>query len=89
VRVDCGARGLACANGAPSTTSIGACVAAAPARPAGVDAGASSACDASAPPRCDGASLRWCAWGQPRSYLCKSVGLQRCVEGDKGARCAP
>ena len=94
VRVDCGARGLACASGASSTTSsIGACVAVAPAaRPAGADAGASgasSACDPSAPPRCDGASLRWCAWGQPRSYLCKSVGLQRCISDDKGARCAP
>ena len=88
VRVDCGARGLAC--GGSTSTSVGACaVIPPPARPAGADAGASPSCDPSAPPRCDGASLRWCAWGQPRSYLCKSVGLQRCVSDDKGARCAP
>lgn len=89
VRVDCGARGLACSSGA-SPATVGACaVVAPPARPAGTDAGAPPSCDPSAPPRCDGASLRWCAWGQPRSYLCKSVGLQRCVSDDKGARCAP
>lgn len=89
VRVDCGARGLVCgagtdARGAQSV--VGAC-AVPPARVA-ADAGA-GACDPAAPPRCDGATLRWCAWGQPRAYLCKSVGLQRCVADDKGARCAP
>ena len=100
VRVDCGARGLGCgvASGAgdgggrasSSPLSVGACaVIAPPARPAGTDAGAAAPCDPSAAPRCDGASLRWCAWGQPRSYLCKSVGLQRCVSDEKGARCAP
>jgi hypothetical protein len=70
-------------------SAVGACAAIAPSRPAGTDGGAPATCDPSAPPRCDGASLRWCAWGQPRSYLCKSVGLQRCVSDDKGARCAP
>ncbi|MDB5212788.1 MAG: hypothetical protein JWO86_715 [Myxococcaceae bacterium] len=103
VRIDCGARGLACgvATGdgggggasSPSSSSsmgaVGACAVIAPPRPAGADGGASASCDPSAVPRCDGASLRWCAWGQPRSYLCKSVGLQRCVSDDKGARCAP
>lgn len=89
VRVDCGARGLACGAGtdAPggAQSAIGAC--ALPAVRA-TDAGP-PACDPAAPPRCDGATLRWCAWGQPRAYLCKSVGLQRCVSDDKGARCAP
>ena len=94
VRVDCGARGLGCGVGSSSSSSsslgVGACtVLAPPSRPPSSDAGAAPACDASAPPRCDGASLRWCAWGQPRSYLCKSVGLQRCVADEKGARCAP
>jgi hypothetical protein len=87
VRVDCSARGLSClagtngldAGGARSSP-VGACSMVTP---------ASGACDPSAPPRCDGATLRWCAWGQPRGYLCKSVGLQRCVTDDKGARCAP
>lgn len=87
VRIDCGARGLTCG---PSTRGldagggivapIGACAAVAP---------AAHACDPAAPPRCEGATLRWCAWGQPRGYLCKSVGLQRCIADDKGARCAP
>ena len=90
VRVDCGARGLVCGAGsdAPggSNSAVGAC--ALPAR-APVADGGPQGCDPTAPPRCDGATLRWCAWGQPRAYLCKSVGLQRCVSDDKGARCAP
>ena len=89
VRVDCGARGLACGAGTDATggaqSAIGACALAAV---RGTDGGP-PACDPSAAPRCDGATLRWCAWGQPRAYLCKSVGLQRCVSDDKGARCAP
>ncbi len=105
VRIDCGARGLACgaptsapeggsslatsSSASPSASAVGACAAIAPSRPAGTDGGAPASCDPSAAPRCDGASLRWCAWGQPRSYLCKSVGLQRCVADEKGARCAP
>jgi hypothetical protein len=32
--------------------------------------------------------LKWCAWGKQRSYLCKSVGLSKCVTADKGSRCA-
>jgi hypothetical protein len=95
VRIDCGARGLACGAGTGALdasggglASIGGC-AIAPARPSGTDAGPSGTCDPAAPSRCDGASVRWCAWGQSRSYLCKSVGLQRCIADDKGARCAP
>jgi hypothetical protein len=87
VRVDCAARGLACAGGTSgldagggSFATVGACATAVPAK---------GACDPAAPPRCDGATLRWCAWGQPRGYLCKSVGLSRCVADDKGARCVP
>jgi hypothetical protein len=97
VRIDCGARGLSCGagtgalgSGGGALSSIGACAAVAPPRAPGADAAApSTSCDPAAPPRCDGASVRWCAWGQPRSYLCKSVGLLRCVNDDKGARCAP
>jgi hypothetical protein len=81
VRVDCGTAGLACGDGAAArgTTAIGACVTTPPPR---------GACDPSSAPRCDGATLRWCAWGKPRGYLCKSMGLSRCVTDDKGSRCA-
>lgn len=86
VRVDCGARGLACAGapapagdaGAPSI--VGSCAVKAP---------ASGGCDPSSNPKCDGANIRYCAFGQPRVYLCKSVGLTKCVSDDKGVRCAP
>ena len=92
VRIDCGARGLACLvdrltaatsgldAGAGRIAPVGACATIVP---------AAGACDPSSPPRCDGATLKWCAWGQPRGYLCKSVGLQRCVSDAQGARCAP
>ncbi len=79
VRVDCGAAGLACGASA-SGRAMGSCVVPPP---------SGAACDPKAPARCDGASLSWCAWGKPRSYLCKSMGLARCVSDDKGARCAP
>jgi hypothetical protein len=91
VRIDCGARGLVCSAGTDASAgaqAIGACALGPASRAAGADAGPVG-CDPAAPPRCDGATLRWCAWGQPRAYLCKSVGLQRCVSDDKGARCAP
>ncbi|MDB4943140.1 MAG: hypothetical protein JWP97_2674 [Labilithrix sp.] len=91
VRVDCGARGLVCASGqaaggGPAMAVVGACAVA-----------KAGACDPAAPGTCDGATLRYCAFGQPRAYLCKSVGLSRCVEAattgadphDKRARCAP
>lgn len=81
VRVDCGKAGMTCgASGstAASSGSVGACIAKPPAE---------GACDPSSAPRCDGATLKWCAWGKPRSYLCKSVGLSKCVTDDKGSRC--
>lgn len=85
VKVDCGARGLACAGSAQAgdggaPTTVGACAVRAP---------ATGACDPSTPPKCDGANIRYCAFGQGRVYLCKSVGLSRCVSDDKGVRCAP
>ena len=91
VRIDCGARGLTCSADAGAATAVGACAIAPapPAPPRTGDAGASTSCDPTSAPRCDGATLRWCAWGQPRGYLCKSVGLQRCMTDEKGARCAP
>ena len=76
VRVDCGASGLQCAG---PGTPVGACVAPAP---------ASGACDSASPSRCDGASIKYCASGRPRSYLCKSLAFTRCVVEGKGARCA-
>lgn len=79
VRVDCGKAGMTCSSGASSASTVGACTTKAPAE---------GACDPSGAPRCDGATLKWCAWGKPRSYLCKSVGLSKCVTDDKGSRCA-
>jgi hypothetical protein len=77
VRVDCGAAGLSCGG---SGSSVGACARAAP---------SSGACDASSsPPRCDGATLRWCAYGTPRAYLCKSMGLSKCVTDERGPHCS-
>ncbi len=87
VRIDCGARGLGCGAGTSALDAGGATIS-----PIGVCVSvnaAKGACAPSAAPRCDGATLRWCAWGQPRAYLCKSVGLSRCVADDKGARCVP
>ena len=75
VRVDCAQGGLACGG---SGATIGACTSA---------ASASDACDPATAPRCDGATLKWCAWGKSRSYLCKSKGLSKCVAEDKGSRC--
>jgi len=100
VRVACGARGLACGaeNAAEGAQVVGACRFPAPARPTAAASGGPGpgapdagrgACDPSAAPRCAGANLEWCAWGQPRSYLCKSLGLSRCVADAQGARCAP
>ncbi len=83
VRVDCAARGLSC-GGPPdagaSFAPVGACSTAAPTK---------GACDPAAPATCDGATVRWCAWGSPREYLCTAVGLSRCIADDKGARCGP
>jgi hypothetical protein len=74
VKVDCGAGGLACGG----ANAVGACAMQA----------TSSTCDATSAPRCDGATLRWCAWGTPRAYPCKSMGLAKCVTDERGAHCA-
>lgn len=82
VRVDCAARGLSCGISADAGTplAIGSCAVAL----------GKGACDPDAKPTCDGATLRYCAFGQPRGYLCKSMGLSRCVVDDKsGAHCVP
>jgi len=92
VRVDCGAAGLECAppaapppNLAPAlasvimTSPVGSCFASAP---------ASGACDPQSAARCDGATIRYCNLGKPRSYLCKSLGFSRCgAAPGGGARC--
>jgi hypothetical protein len=76
VKIDCASSGMTC--GAGNGTAVGACVLPAP---------SSGACDPSKPARCNGASVEYCAFGAPRTYLCKSVGLGRCLADDKGARC--
>lgn len=76
VKVDCGAAGMSCGG---TGSKLGACVAKAPAE---------GACDASDKPKCDGATLKWCAWGSPRSYLCKSMGFSKCVTDESGAHCS-
>lgn len=84
-RIDCGSSLTCASTGVSSDRSVGVC--AATATTGASDAGV-GACDASAAPRCDGASIKWCAWGKPRSYLCKSMGLSRCVTDERGAHCA-
>jgi len=78
VRVDCTAAGLQCGGG-PGSTTVGAC--ASPAATTG-------ACDANAPARCEGASIKYCFAGKPRSYFCKSFGFSKCVTDSRGSRCA-
>lgn len=85
VRVGCGARGMSCADGASAdghregaSNVAGVCAVAAPGK---------AACDPASPARCDGGTIRYCAWGTPRSYLCKSMGLTRCAADDKGVTC--
>lgn len=78
VRVDCAAAGMTCSGGA-GAIPVGACMATPP---------ASGACDVNAPARCDGASVKYCANGKPRSYFCKALGFNRCDASNKGARCA-
>jgi hypothetical protein len=78
VRVDCAAAGLVC-EPTPGGTPIGACVA--PPAPTG-------GCDPNDKARCDGASIRYCYAGKPRSYFCKAFGFGRCETGKTGAHCA-
>jgi hypothetical protein len=77
VRVGCSEAGLQCTQ-TPGAVAVGACFA--PALTMG-------GCDSNAPARCDGASIRYCSEGKPRSYFCKSLGFTRCVSDAKGARC--
>jgi hypothetical protein len=78
VRVDCGAAGLDCAA-TPSSLVVGACAAPIP---------AASACDPQAAAKCDGATLRYCNLGKPRSYLCKALGFSHCGSAPAGGvRC--
>lgn len=76
VRIDCAAAGLTCVPGTGSSP-VGAC--SQPAPPAG-------ACDPNDKPRCDGASVKYCFNGKPRSYFCKALGFNRC--DPKTVRCA-
>lgn len=78
VRVDCPSAGLGC-NPSPGSTPVGACVATPP---------ATGACDPSAAAKCDGANVKYCYAGKPRSYFCKALGFNRCDSGPKGAHCA-
>jgi hypothetical protein len=75
VRVDCAAGGLVCAG---AGRSVGACIAPPP---------QTGGCDPASAPRCDGATLRYCDAGRPRSYLCKALGFNRCINDATGSRC--
>jgi hypothetical protein len=89
VRIDCASGGLLCfppsataaMPGAPPVTAepVGQCF-------SPVSAG--SGCDARTPARCEGATIRYCAEGKSRSYLCKSLGFSRCGAAQGGGvRC--
>jgi len=78
VRVECGAAGMTCATSQTGGRTVGACVA---------PAVTGATCDPSAAARCDGATVRYCAAGQPRSFLCRTLGFSRCVSGAGGAHC--
>jgi hypothetical protein len=78
VKVDCATAGLAC-NATPGSVSIGACVAPKADGPS---------CDPSDKAKCDGANVKYCYAGKPRSFFCKGLGFNRCVSDAKGARCA-
>jgi hypothetical protein len=79
VRVDCAAAGMTCSTTETGGRVVGSCVAPAPA--------SGAPCDPASPTRCDGATVRYCAAGQPRSFLCKTLGWNRCVTGTGGAHC--
>jgi hypothetical protein len=78
VHVDCAGAGLVCAA-APGSTPVGACMAAPP---------TAGACDPAEKARCDGANVRYCYAGRPRSYFCKALGFNRCDSGKNAVRCA-
>jgi hypothetical protein len=78
VKVECSAAGLSCSIGPNTSATVGACTTPVP---------ATGACDASAAAKCDGATIKYCLGGKPRSYFCKSLGFAKCVSDGKGARC--
>jgi len=78
VRVDCAAAGLTCAP-TPGGTPVGACVS----PPLAV-----GGCDSSQTPRCDGANIRYCVAGKPRSHFCKATGFNKCDSSHNGPHCA-
>ncbi len=78
VRVDCAAGGLTC--GTASGAAVGVCTMPPPEKGA--------KCDLSAPARCEGATIKYCAAGRPRSYPCKAASFNRCVSDAKGVRCS-
>jgi len=80
VRVDCGAAGLSC-NSVPGAQQVGACVALPP-------SAAQDKCDPKDNAKCDGATIKYCYAGKKRSYFCKSLAFDKCVNDGKGARCS-
>ena len=78
VRVDCAAADLVC-NPVAGATPVGACMATPP---------ATGACDPNEKPRCDGASVKYCYAGKPRSYFCKSLGFNKCDASRGNVKCA-
>ncbi|MGO8997146.1 MAG: hypothetical protein ACLQVI_27845 [Polyangiaceae bacterium] len=79
VRVDCGAAGLTC-NPTPGSIPVGACAAPPP-------AGTNDKCDPKDPPKCDGATIKYCFAGRKRSYFCKSLGFNGCVKDGSSVHC--
>jgi hypothetical protein len=83
VRVDCAVAGLSC-GGTPADAVMGAC---------SLGPSPGPACDRSAPARCEGGSIQYCAFGRSRSFSCKSAGFSGCEAarsgGISGARCVP
>jgi hypothetical protein len=79
VRVDCGAAGLTC-NSVPGAVPVGSCMAPPPAN-------AGDKCDPKDPPRCDGATIKYCFAGRKRSYLCRTLGFDKCVKEGNTAHC--
>jgi hypothetical protein len=78
VRVDCAAAGLECAA-TPGSVPVGECASPVP---------ATGACDPKSAAKCDGATIRYCNLGKPRTYLCKALGFTRCgAAGPSGVRC--
>jgi hypothetical protein len=78
VRVDCAAAGLVC-DPTPGGTPIGACVAPPP---------AIGGCDPAEKAHCDGANIKYCVAGKPRSHFCKASSFNRCENTKNGPHCA-